>query len=383
MNFVWQGDTDEPFDAANVGCCDHPWMAGGGRPLDGPGLEGESGLGTWIEPVFDLSRFRGQRLRLRFLVSGIALGGAETWWDQFGFPPEPTDDGWWIDDVTLSGTLTLPATLAVDTKDNSLLPGLTDPDGDGLFCDNCPSVSNPAQLDLDGDLAGDVCDADRDGDGVANGTDNCPDVFNVGQPDLDNDGLGDDCDPDLDGDSLANEVDNCPFDANVQQLDLDADGVGDPCDNCVAVPNDQTNVDGDPPGDACDNCPTLFNPSQIDRDADAEGDLCDLNDSLIYLTFPGADTVSWQEELGMVGWNFYSGDLEVLKSSGIYTQAPGSNPLATQHCGLNEPLLQDPVIPGAGQAAFYLVSGRPPVGDERLLGSDSTGNRRTSTNPCP
>lgn len=41
-----------------------------------------------------------------------------------------------------------------------------------------------------------MCDADRDGDGVANGTDNCPAAANPGQADRDGDGIGDVCDAD-------------------------------------------------------------------------------------------------------------------------------------------------------------------------------------------
>jgi hypothetical protein len=84
---------------------------------------------------------------------------------------------------------------------------LHDADGDGVFdvapdgielVDNCPSVYNPDQLDLDGDLKGDRCDVDIDDDGVLNLNDNCPEIANAledgKQLDTDRDGLGEACD---------------------------------------------------------------------------------------------------------------------------------------------------------------------------------------------
>ena len=53
-------------------------------------------------------------------------------------------------------------------------PTPVDTDGDGVFddVDNCVQVPNANQADLDGDLLGDLCDTDRDGD-------NIPDEFDI------------------------------------------------------------------------------------------------------------------------------------------------------------------------------------------------------------
>ncbi|MEI7652843.1 MAG: thrombospondin type 3 repeat-containing protein [bacterium] len=70
-----------------------------------------------------------------------------------------------------------------------------DQDGDGIpnSRDNCISISNPTQEDINGNGKGDACD-DHDLDGVMNPYDNCIDKYNPDQKDTDGDKLGDACD---------------------------------------------------------------------------------------------------------------------------------------------------------------------------------------------
>jgi hypothetical protein len=81
---------------------------------------------------------------------------------------------------------------------------------------------------------------DTDGDGIADSLDNCPDVSNPAnlkldrvnpvQIDTDGDELGDACDPDDDSDTIVDASDNCIWTPNPDQSDVDVDGRGDVCD---------------------------------------------------------------------------------------------------------------------------------------------------------
>ncbi|MDY6929443.1 MAG: right-handed parallel beta-helix repeat-containing protein, partial [Pseudomonadota bacterium] len=121
----------------------------------------------------------------------------------------------------------------------------SDTDGDGVNndLDNCPTISNPDQADLDGDGFGNRCDIDVDGDGIANSNDR----------DNDNDGMFDrferlynlnhldpsDADSDLDGDGLTN-LEEALAGTRADQVDTDGDGVNDSEDG---YPTDPTKTE--------------------------------------------------------------------------------------------------------------------------------------------
>jgi Zn-dependent metalloprotease len=168
---------------------------------------------------------------------------------------------------------------------------IVDTDGDGVANsdDNCDTVSNPLQQNLDWDFLGDACDPDIDNDGFPNGSDSCPTKYNPPQGPCD----------DYDNDGVKDNVDNCKFDPNPSQVDSDQDGEGNACevdtdldgvnapeDNCPLVPNtNQQDTDDDGFGDACDDCPNDADPIwaygldgmpfQPDSDEDGIPDACD------------------------------------------------------------------------------------------------------------
>ncbi len=185
---------------------------------------------------------------------------------------------------------------------------------------------------------------------------------------------------DCDGDSISDASDICPRNADVSQLDSDGDGVGDACDPCPGDTINDPDLDGLCGGR--DNCPTVANPEQIDFDNDGQGDLCDLDDDFIHVSLAPGDRVFWKPEIGFDSWNVYRGDLSVLPSSGIYTQDPSIYPLAARICSLIDTSLLDSFQPPRGKGVFYLPSGNR-ASVEGGLGTDSAGQTRPNTFPCP
>jgi hypothetical protein len=98
------------------------------------------------------------------------------------------------------------------------------PDGEVLSHLLETMIAPPASIPADPNTA------DTDGDSILDTEDNCPTLANAGQTDIDSDGVGDAClPPDSDGDEITDAVDNCPDVYNAGQVDTNGDGVGDAC----------------------------------------------------------------------------------------------------------------------------------------------------------
>jgi hypothetical protein len=161
---------------------------------------------------------------------------------------------------------------------------LVDSDKDGIldYVDNCPTVANVDQKDLDGDGDGDACDLDMDGDFVQDGLDCVPDNPKVFPGNIETcDGIDNNCDENVDESGAKGCVD--------YYVDQDKDGAG-PTDTqtCLCDPsaahtalyggdcNDE-NPDLHPwspetCNDLDDNCNGL-----VDEDCDDDGDgYCDI-----------------------------------------------------------------------------------------------------------
>ncbi|HKQ96742.1 MAG TPA: MopE-related protein [Candidatus Polarisedimenticolia bacterium] len=196
----------------------------GGPDCAGPSAVDPTGNGVWVETRFDLSAYRGQRVRIRWIGSSWTPDPTNphygTWsstWNTM-----PTDDGWWIDDVKVTGVLAGQTTPVVDTHPavGSLCPDFcTDIDeddfgspasvvcagGSQIDCNDlrsdiypgAPEGCNRIDNDCDGQLSIEERDADGDGEPICEGDCDDHDYWTYQRAEEQNDGKSNDCPPHL------------------------------------------------------------------------------------------------------------------------------------------------------------------------------------------
>ena len=107
----------------------------------------------------------------------------------------------------------------------------------------------------------------------------------------------------------------------------------------------------------------------------------------ILMTFPDKDHVSWEDFTATCAgahqsYNIYRSDWDHFRTTGEYTQDPGSVPNTARFCDVSASPLADPFIPPTGKLVFYLVSGNKGT-MEGTLGRKSNGEERSNAHPCP
>jgi len=233
--------------------------------------------------------------------------------------------------------------LRTDNRTVVLQIEVGDSDGDGI-CDaddNCPSVSNPSQLDSDLDGVGDACDDDDDGDGITDIVEGTGDADADGIPnsldsDSDNDGVPDSTEgsdansdgvPDVtpsgvdeDGDGLDDAFDADQGGTSAAVQDTDLDGVADYIDtddDGDEIPTIEEGT-GDDDGDGIPN----YLDNDLVGDSDGDGVPDDVDKC--------PDSGEWYASIGLRPNHYDSSNLDLTLTFGcdlnqILYCKPGNN----------------------------------------------------------
>jgi hypothetical protein len=88
----------------------------------GPGVVDPTGTGVWVETRFNLAAYLGQRVRLRWIGSSWDFDAFSSSYYEVGAGWNGTqqDDGWWLDNISVTGVITSQTT---PNSDNHQPPG--------------------------------------------------------------------------------------------------------------------------------------------------------------------------------------------------------------------------------------------------------------------
>jgi len=93
------------------------------------------------------------------------------------------------------------------------------------------------------------------------------------------------------------------------------------------------------------------------------------------------DEIGWTSVPTATSYHLYRGDLEMLKSTGVYTQTSGTVIDAKQFCWVAGMTQTDTYEPAPGRVLFYLVTTDDGMLESKL-GSDGDGSDRPNDNAC-
>jgi len=85
---------------------------------DGPGEAGSTGGGLWVQSRFSLADYLGRTVRIRWIAQSWEFDCCSSSYQELGAPwaGEPGDDGWWIDDITITGAVQHPPREPADSE---------------------------------------------------------------------------------------------------------------------------------------------------------------------------------------------------------------------------------------------------------------------------
>jgi hypothetical protein len=84
----------------------------------GPGFVDPTGIGVWVETKFNLAGFLGQRVRIRWIAESwvFDLNSSSYFEVGGGWDTTQADDGWWLDNIRVTGTITAQLTPTPDDR---------------------------------------------------------------------------------------------------------------------------------------------------------------------------------------------------------------------------------------------------------------------------
>jgi hypothetical protein len=133
--------------------CGWQWDNSTTQQCPGPGHPGQTGTGVWVQTKFDLSGFLGQRVRVRWIAESWEFNATgSSYEEEAGWENDRSDDGWWVDDIRITTTITQQLTPTRD--DRPALSGA------------CGATCNPNAPDSDRGTLASLAIHDANGDGV-------------------------------------------------------------------------------------------------------------------------------------------------------------------------------------------------------------------------